>query len=114
MGYDNLANIKNNIDAKELFRSHYPHHFKAYGNSHCPFHHDTNGSLSFLNGHFKCFADHCGVHGDVLELYMKIHSCSFGEAIKGLQAETGTTGNEQPRKKTAVEEPPLPPVEEKL
>ena len=108
---DITGDIKNNIDAKELFRRHYPHHFKAYGNSLCPFHHDTNGSLSFLNGYFKCFADHCGVHGDVIELYMKIHGCDFREAVKGLQAETGITSEEHLRK-TVTEAAPLPDVGE--
>ena len=113
MKYDNIADIKNHIDAKVLFRRHYPHHFMAYGNSLCPFHHDTNGSLSFHNGNFKCFADHCGVHGDVIELYMKIHGCDFREAVEGLQAETWIS-NEQPACKHVGGEPPLAEAEEEI
>jgi hypothetical protein len=111
MQSDITVEIKNQIDTKELFRRHYPHHFKAYGNSLCPFHKDTDGSLSFRNGGFKCFSVHCDAHGDVIDLYMKIHGCDFREAIKGLQGETGITSKEL-QKRLVTEESPLPPQAE--
>jgi hypothetical protein len=112
MQTDITFDIKNNIDAKDLFRRHYPQHFKAYGNSLCPFHKDTDGSLSFRNGNFKCFADHCGARGDVIDLYQRIHGCDFREALKGLTAEAGI-GSEKGRTKVATEEPILIQTEEK-
>ncbi len=111
MQSDITVEIKNQIDAKELFRRHYPRHFRTYGNSLCPFHPDTNGSLSFRNGHFRCYSGRCGVHGDVIGLYREIHKCDFREAIKGLQAEIGI-GPEKSHK-IASEESPLPQTEEK-
>src|SRR5271157_3981078 len=112
MSYDITTDIKTHIDAKELFRRHYPQHFKAYGNSLCPFHNDTNSSLSFRNGSFKCFADHCDAHGDVIDLYQRIHGCDFREALKGLMAEAGI-GSEKGPRKVATEEPLLTQAEEK-
>jgi len=112
MQIDITVEIKNNIDAKELFRRHYPQHFRAYGNSLCPFHKDTDCSLSLRNGSFKCFADDCGARGDVIDLYQRIHRCDFREALKGLQAEAGIS-SEKSRKKFATEEPQLPLTEEK-
>lgn len=100
---DDITAIKSNIDVQELFQRHFPQHFRANGNSLCPFHNDTNDSLSFRNGSFKCFADHCGVRGDVIDLYMQIHGCDFREAVKVLQAETGTISG-KPRRKTATGE----------
>jgi len=105
-----IAQIKNSIDVKELFQRHYPRHFRAYGNSLCPFHKDTNGSLSFRNGGFKCFADKCGARGDVIDLYQRIHRCDFREALRGLQAEAGLTSNKGPQE-VAVQKEPLLKVE---
>ena len=112
MPFNVATEIKNLIDPKELFRRHYPQHFKAYGNSLCPFHNDTNGSLGFRNGRFKCFAGHCGVSGDVFDLYMKIHDCGFSEAIKGLQTEARITPERQQRN-VAAEKPPPPEAKDK-
>jgi len=51
----------------------------------CPFHDDTNASLSFSvkNGAFKCFA--CGEKGgDLIAFHMQRHALPFIEACKSL------------------------------
>ena len=49
----------------------------------CLWHDDTKPSMSCKNNHAYCFT--CGSHGDAIDVYMKIHNCSFSEAVKSLQ-----------------------------
>ncbi len=53
----------------------------------CPFHKDTNPSLSVdpVKGLYHCFG--CGESGDAIELVKKLKSVSFREAVSYLKAE---------------------------
>lgn len=53
-----------------------------HGKTLCPWHDDHHASLSFKNGHFRCFT--CDAHGDVLDLVQKVTGCTLPEAIKWL------------------------------
>jgi putative DNA primase/helicase len=55
----------------------------------CPFHADTNPSLSvnFTTGLFKCFG--CDAQGDVFAFYMNRHGCDFKEALAALGQQAG-------------------------
>ena len=55
----------------------------------CPFHEDTNPSLSvnFKTGLFMCFA--CGAQGDVFKFYQDRHGCDFKEALAALGRQAG-------------------------
>lgn len=49
----------------------------------CPFHgEDKHPSMSLHNNRFHCFT--CGVHGDTIELVMKLHRLDFVNAVKYL------------------------------
>lgn len=63
----------------------------------CPFHEDTNPSLSvnFKTGLYKCFA--CSARGDVFRFYQERHGCDFKAALEALGRQAG------------VEEAPAPP-----
>ena len=53
------------------------------GNISCPFHSDKTPSFQIKkNNTFTCYS--CGEHGDVIDLYMKLHSCDFKTAVKAL------------------------------
>ena len=53
------------------------------GFARCVSHEPDNHPSMLCKGNFAyCFA--CGYKGDVVDLYMKIHSCSFVEAVKNL------------------------------
>lgn len=48
--------------------------------TNCPFHNDKTPSLSFTNGHFKCFG--CDASGDAVDLVTKMRNVSKTEAAK--------------------------------
>lgn len=50
----------------------------------CPFHKDDSPSFFIYtnDNHFHCFG--CGVTGDSIDFYMRIHKCSFKEAVDSL------------------------------
>lgn len=64
----------------------------------CPFHPDSNPSLSIQSesGLFKCFA--CGEKGNGFDLYMKMKNCDFKQAIFQIEALAGIH-YDQPAKK---------------
>jgi hypothetical protein len=53
-----------------------------YGQYLCPFHSDTNPSMSIhkKTNRFKCWS--CGESGDSIDFVMKMNKCSFAEAVK--------------------------------
>ncbi len=54
------------------------------GMGKCPFHDDKTASLSFRRyNRFRCFG--CDARGSVIDYYMKLHNCSFKEAVRALQ-----------------------------
>lgn len=55
----------------------------------CPFHDDTNPSLAIDlgTGNFYCFG--CNQGGSIFDFYMKLHNCTFKEALHGLGNLTG-------------------------
>jgi hypothetical protein len=54
------------------------------GNVTCPFHKDTNPSMSLKkHNRYKCFS--CDEGGDTIDLYMKLNECRFVDAVKALQ-----------------------------
>lgn len=55
----------------------------------CPFHDDTTPSLSIdlATGNFYCFG--CSQGGSIFDFYMKLHNCSFKEALLELGDLTG-------------------------
>lgn len=53
------------------------------GNISCPFHEDKNPSFAIKKNRFNCFS--CGEHGDVIDLYQKLHHTDFINAVKALK-----------------------------
>ncbi len=53
------------------------------GNISCPLHEDRTPSFQIKkNNTFNCYS--CGEHGDVIDLYQKLHHCDFPTAVKAL------------------------------
>jgi len=48
----------------------------------CPFHSDTNASLSINLDKGVYFCHGCGKKGDIFKWYMEQHNCNFKEAKK--------------------------------
>ncbi len=59
------------------------------GMGRCPFHDDSNPSLSIdlVRGLFICFG--CGVKGSVYDFHMRLHSLGFKEALVDLASRAG-------------------------
>ncbi|MEQ2130119.1 CHC2 zinc finger domain-containing protein [Caldanaerobacter subterraneus KAk] len=79
----NIVELKGKIDIVDII-SHYIE-LKREGASYkglCPFHHDTNPSLSVSPERqiYKCFG--CGVGGDVFDFVQRIENCTFDEAVR--------------------------------
>lgn len=54
----------------------------------CPFHNDRNPSMSFKNGHFRCFS--CGASGSVIDLVQQLLGLpSPLEAVRVLNSDYG-------------------------
>lgn len=78
-----LQDLKAKVDIVRVV-SHYIN-LKREGTSYkglCPFHHDTNPSLSVSPERqiFRCFG--CGVGGDVFDFVQRIENCTFDEAVR--------------------------------
>lgn len=53
------------------------------GMAKCPFHDDKTASLSFRRyNRFRCFG--CDERGTTIDFYMKLHGCSFIDAVRVL------------------------------
>lgn len=61
----------------------------------CPFHHDTNPSLSINIEKEVYFCHACGARGDFFTLYQKVRGVDFKTALREIEAEAGI--NEQKR-----------------
>jgi hypothetical protein len=48
----------------------------------CPLHNEKSPSFKVKNNKFNCYG--CGAFGDVIDLYMKLHSSDFKTAVKAL------------------------------
>lgn len=55
----------------------------------CPWHSEKSGSLSLNNSNkgYHCFG--CGASGDVFTMWMKVHGCTFPQAVRSLAALAG-------------------------
>lgn len=64
----------------------------------CPFHDDHDPSLNInqQTGTYRCFV--CDAHGDVFDLYSKLHNCDFIDAVKELGKECGIEIKEENNK----------------
>lgn len=68
----------------------------------CPFHEDTEPSLSvnLKSGLFKCFG--CGLKGDIFTYYQKRHDCNFKEALAALARIAGVEQTPRPSPKSKI------------
>ncbi|MDA8103910.1 MAG: AAA family ATPase [Nitrospiraceae bacterium] len=68
------------------------------GQALCPWHEDTNPSLSIdlKTGVFKCFG--CSKKGSIFDFYMERHSVDYKTAFNALAQEAGLSIQESPRK----------------
>lgn len=80
-----ILDIKDRVDIVEVAQSLGIEVKKNF--SLCVFHEDSNPSMSFKNGFFKCFS--CGVRGDSFDLVKQVRNCSFREAVEILAFKTG-------------------------
>ena len=81
---DIFQTVKNSvsiIEAAEFYGLHVDRHKKAL----CPFHSDSNPSLSFKDNYFKCFT--CNAGGDVITLVTKLLNITPLEAVKKLNSD---------------------------
>ncbi len=90
--------VKRDVDIVSLFSS-FGVSLEKRGDSYmglCPFHDDTNPSLSVdqERGLFHCFG--CGASGDIFDVVMKLRGLDFKEALAYL------------KNGTALESPPVP------
>jgi hypothetical protein len=81
---DKQLNIEQakNFDMEKLFANYGLE--SRYGQYLCPFHNDTNPSMSIhkKTNRFKCWA--CGESGDTIHFIMKMDKCNFIDAVKKL------------------------------
>jgi len=49
----------------------------------CPFHSEKTASFFIKNNRYRCYG--CGVYGDSIDFYQKLHNVTFKEAIRQLQ-----------------------------
>ena len=50
----------------------------------CPYHKEKSGSFTYFPKDNRCYCFGCGKSADAIDLYMKLHDCSFVEAVKQL------------------------------
>ncbi len=50
----------------------------------CPFHNEKSGSFFVYTGTNRCYCFGCGAKGNVIDTYIKLHGCSFNEAVLAL------------------------------
>ncbi|MFN3994936.1 MAG: CHC2 zinc finger domain-containing protein, partial [bacterium] len=85
---DIVSSIKKAINYKDFFSKYLK--LKKVGSTYmslCPFHSDSNPSLSvdLERGLWYCFG--CNKGGDVFNFVMEMEGCSFSEAVKFLAEE---------------------------
>lgn len=103
--------VKRNVDIIDLFQS-FGVSLEKKGSGYmglCPFHEDSDPSLSVDKdkGLFHCFG--CGASGDVFDLVMKMQSISFKEALSFLRGGDFTSVDKVlPVKKAKKSEPESP------
>jgi len=90
--------IKSRADIVDVISEYIP--LKQKGKAFvglCPFHDDTNPSLSVRRdmGQFRCFS--CNTGGDVFTFIMKYQNLTYPEAIKSLAEKYGITITELPQ-----------------
>ena len=73
--------VKDSVDIVDVAK-HYGISVNRYKKVLCPFHNDTNPSMSFKRQGFRCFA--CGVHGDVIDFVGQMENLSPFETVKHL------------------------------
>ncbi|MFA6716918.1 MAG: CHC2 zinc finger domain-containing protein, partial [Victivallaceae bacterium] len=78
-----LNSIKNRIDILEL-AEHLDIEVNSAHKARCPFHDDTDPSLTFWpdSNSFHCFG--CNAGGDIFSLVMQKENLSFGDAVRYL------------------------------
>lgn len=69
---------------------------------HCPFHDDSNPSLSIntTSGLFNCFG--CGQSGNLFDLYMKVKGLDFYQSLTSLESLAGITDEKSARHNPAA------------
>ena len=87
---DNIQKILDNSDIVSIISSYIP--LEKKGNDYkglCPFHHDSNPSLSVSPSKkvFKCFS--CNTAGNVIQFVEKYEKISFVEAMKKVAKMSG-------------------------
>ena len=71
------------------------------GKALCPFHHDTEPSMSFKYDRFKCWS--CDTSGDIIDFIEKFYGVSTGEAIKTLAVKAGLATSPTPRQISTIQ-----------
>lgn len=92
---DLKARILERLDFENFYRQELPGLTNGRGDEGkalCPFHEDTEPSLSvnLKSGKFLCFG--CGEKGDIFTFYQKRHDCDFKGALTGLARIAGVEG----------------------
>ena len=66
------------LETEPMFINHQRNFYK------CPLHNETNASFVWYKDQnsFHCFG--CSAHGDIIELYMRLHDCDFVKACRDL------------------------------
>lgn len=122
MSHDTIAQIKPAADCIELFRRFFPKHYRPHGNSVCPFHGDSDPSLSLQRDRAHCFGE--GKSWDAIDLYEAGAGVTKREAIEALSREYGImnqgSGNgstsrmaHNPRSDPRLAKDTYPPVDHK-
>ncbi len=105
---DLVAKIKREVSFREMFRELYADQFRAHGNSHCPFHNDSDPSFQVEKDHGYCHAGCTPENGsknfDVIFLYMIAKKVDFKIAIHELAAKYGIQSAQKPMKKGKIVE----------
>jgi DNA primase len=74
--------------AKEVpIESIFDQQFKQSGNKLfglCPFHEEMTGSFCLYKDTNRCYCFGCGFKANVVDAYMRLHDCTFNEAVLAL------------------------------
>jgi len=82
-----ISEIKSRVDCRSVAQEFGLS--RRWGSFRCPFHDDTNPSLSVNIRGYRCFA--CGAAGDAFNLVMRLKGIPFVEAAAFLAARCGVT-----------------------
>jgi len=58
--------------------------FNKQKKASCIWHNDTTPSLHYYSNTNTCYCFGCGKHGDSIDVYRKLHDCSFKQALNDL------------------------------